>query len=97
MKILTWNIRGMSSELKKRSLSNLVVDKKPEILLIQEFLIQRLWHDADFGYAFVGAEGASGGITTIWNKDFLSVEDVISTKVSFALEVTFLETFLLSS
>lgn len=38
------------------------------------------WCDADFDHAVVGAEGASGGIITIWNKDFLNVEEVITSK-----------------
>ncbi|KAI8561504.1 hypothetical protein RHMOL_Rhmol04G0345200 [Rhododendron molle] len=41
--------------------------------------MQRIWFDADFGFAVVQAEGASGGLITIWNNVF-KVEEVILRK-----------------
>lgn len=88
MKLVSWNIRGMSSDFKKRYLRKLVADKKPEFLLRQEsklevvdrFIMQRIWFDADFEFAEVPAEGASGGVITIWNNSVFKVEEVISRK-----------------
>ncbi|KAG5525591.1 hypothetical protein RHGRI_032032 [Rhododendron griersonianum] len=58
------NLKLGSSDVKKRNVRKLVLDKKPEVLLIQEskleavdsFLVQRLWYDAEFEVAAVGAE-----------------------------------------
>lgn len=87
MKLVSWNIRGLSSDTKKRSARKLV-EKKPDVLLIQEskfetvdkFLVQRLWYDAEFEVAVVGAEGLSGGIVSIWNRNFFKVEEIITNK-----------------
>ncbi|KAI8551631.1 hypothetical protein RHMOL_Rhmol06G0201000 [Rhododendron molle] len=59
----------MSSDFKKICVRNLVADKKPEFFLLQEsklevvdrFIMQRIWFDADFEFAVVQAEGASRG------------------------------------
>ncbi|XP_058211519.1 uncharacterized protein LOC131323689 [Rhododendron vialii] len=78
----------MSSDFKKRCLRKLVADKKPEFLLLQEsklevvdrFIMQRIWFDADFEFAVVQAEGASGGAITIWKNNVFKFEEVISRK-----------------
>lgn len=88
MKIISWNIRGLSSAVKKRYVNSLLKERKPDILLIQEtkmeltedFQVKNLWYDTELEYAVVNAEGLSGGIITIWSLNALAVEEVISTK-----------------
>lgn len=36
MKVVSWNIRGMSSDVKKRILRNLARERRPDILMIKE-------------------------------------------------------------
>ncbi|KAH7861840.1 hypothetical protein Vadar_031605 [Vaccinium darrowii] len=88
MKIISWNIRGLSSAVKKRFVNSLLKERKPDILLIQEtkveqmedFHVKKLWYDTELEYAVVNANGLSGGIITIWSLNAWVAEEVISTK-----------------
>lgn len=79
MKIISWNIRGLGSSVKKRFISKLIKERAPEVLLIQETKvdkfeidsIRRMWGKVEVDFAEVGAEGASGGLLTMWNKEAL--------------------------
>lgn len=68
MQIISWNIRGFGSSVKKRFVSKLIKKRKPDMILIQEtkmesidrFIVQKLWGNGDFEFAFSEASGASG-------------------------------------
>lgn len=76
MQIISWNIRGLGSSVKKRFVLKLIKKRKPDMVLIQETkletidvcLVQNLWGSGDFGFACSSASGASGGLLAIWNK-----------------------------
>ncbi|KAF7141750.1 hypothetical protein RHSIM_Rhsim06G0134700 [Rhododendron simsii] len=54
-------LRGLSSDTKKRSARKLVeLIQESKLEMVDEFLVQRLWYDAEFKVAVVGAEGLSG-------------------------------------
>lgn len=69
MQIISWNIRGMGSFVKKRILSKLVKRRKPDMVLLQETklelvdraIAQRIWGGLNLDFVFSGSVGASGG------------------------------------
>lgn len=78
MLLLSWNIRGLGSSIKKRFLFKLLKKQKPDIILVQEtkldkverIVIQRMWRSSDFGFACSDAVGASGGFCVFGMKVF---------------------------
>ncbi|CAL0333597.1 unnamed protein product [Lupinus luteus] len=83
MIIISINIRGLGGRLKKKEIRDLVRVYKPDFICIQETkmdcvnskLCHSLWGGEEIDWAFVPAEGASGGILSIWNKkNFVSEE-----------------------
>jgi hypothetical protein len=62
--------------VKRRCVSNLIQVQKVDFMAIQETkleviseeLCHRLWGDSDCDWAFLPAEGNSGGILSIWRK-----------------------------
>ncbi|KAI8569700.1 hypothetical protein RHMOL_Rhmol02G0297800 [Rhododendron molle] len=45
---------------------------------VDKIAIQRIWGNADLDFASASAVGASGGLLTIWNKEFFTADSVIS-------------------
>lgn len=80
IKILSWNIRGLGSNLKKRFVNELIKSRKPDIMFVQETKIEimhtdwveRMWDNNNMDFMFVEAESASGGLVTMWNRDCFS-------------------------
>ena len=75
MKVISWNCRGLGHPSKTAALKDIIDHEKPGILMSQETkqrlqeikgTIDQLRHYD--GHIFE-ARGASGGITTIWNKN----------------------------
>lgn len=97
MKIISWNIRGLGSNLKKkRFLSKLVKHRKPDVLFIQESklenveqaVIQRIWGNPDVGFSISSSEGASGGLLTLWNSEIFKPHAITSHKHFILVEGT---------
>ncbi|KAH7862633.1 hypothetical protein Vadar_007453 [Vaccinium darrowii] len=65
MKLISWNIRGLGSSVKKRFVSKSVRDRNPEVLMIQEMkvesleegIIKKMWGNPDVEFAESGLEG----------------------------------------
>ena len=75
MKFISWNCRGLGHPSKIASLKDLADHEKPGIIMIQETkqrlqemtrIIEQLRH---YEGQICEARGASGGITTMWNKN----------------------------
>lgn len=73
MKLVPWNCRGLGSIQKVKTLRDLIIIAKPNILLIQEIktkepemlsLGNKIWKH-NFGVA-CSASGTSSGINTFW-------------------------------
>jgi hypothetical protein len=81
MKILFYNVRGLGGFEKKSEVKRQVNDKKPFVLCIQESkmsvindsLIKAIWGCSTVGYSFQPSIGASGGMLTIWDSNFVEV------------------------
>jgi len=75
MKIISWNVWGLGGFEKRREVCNLVREKKPLILCIQETklvridvqLSQSLWGGVDVEFSFQPSIGASGGLLSLWD------------------------------
>ena len=75
MKIVSWNCRGLGSRKKSEAMRDLIRISNPDILLIQETIMeeeeflqtsQMFWK---YGEGTVrSARGSSGGIGTVWKK-----------------------------
>jgi len=86
MKIISLNVRGLGSFEKRREVRNLVREKNPFILCIQEtklaifddFVRNNIWGDACVGYSFRPSLGASGGLVTLWDSKEVDVWSTIS-------------------
>jgi len=75
MKIISWNIRGLEGFEKRREVCQLVREKKPFILCIQEtklsvfdgLVCKSIWGDTNVDFSFQSSSGASGGLVTRWD------------------------------
>lgn len=77
MRIVSLNIRGLGGRIKKNSVRELVIKEKVEFLCLQETKLEAvndrlayvLWGSSDCQWVFSGAEGMSGGLCCIWDKE----------------------------
>jgi len=75
MQLLSWNVKGLGGAGKKKEVCNLVREKKPFILCLQEtkllvidaFVCKSIWGDGNVDYSYQPSVGASGGIVTLWD------------------------------
>lgn len=75
MKVVSINIRGLGSRLKKDKIRNLIREEKADFIAIHESklvevdsgLVRSLWGDQDVEWPFTSAEGNSGGIISMWS------------------------------
>jgi mannosylglycoprotein endo-beta-mannosidase len=76
MIVCSFNIRGLGSRVKRKKIRDLVRGEKLDFLAIQETkmesiseaFVNSLWGSCDCDWAYLPAEGNSGGILSIWNK-----------------------------
>ena len=81
MKLISWNVRGLGGHEKRREVRQLVREKCPLILCIQEtkcvtfddFMCNSIWGDANVGYSFQPSLGASSGLVTLWDSSEVEV------------------------
>lgn len=79
MKIMSWNIGGLNSLHKQDVVHNFVRDHRPDILLVQDSKLSKEKVEKIKMFNFCGvhsnkSEGASGGIVTFWNLNFIRGE-----------------------
>ncbi|KAH7839407.1 hypothetical protein Vadar_003744 [Vaccinium darrowii] len=85
MRVLSWNIRGLGSRVKKRFLIKIIKDRRPDITFIQESKLeqvelsdyQRFWGNLGVAGVFSKSDGASGGLISMWNTDIFRLEQSI--------------------
>lgn len=83
---VTWNVRGLCDSGKRRVCKHAVNKLKPLVLLLQETKLdglrqqslQDLASSLNMGIMAFPAEGAAGGLATMWRVGFLEVVDSIS-------------------
>lgn len=75
MKIITWNVRGLSSAPKRALMKGLITSCNPDFVILTEtkleivnrFIIKSLWSSISIAWAFCKANGSSGGIIIMWD------------------------------
>lgn len=86
MKMVTLNIRGTGSDEKRRELSSMLAREKPDVLALQETLLEqdvnesfkRLWKHSELGYTQKLSTGRSGGLLLFWNKEVWNTSQIIA-------------------
>ncbi|KAL4386427.1 hypothetical protein GQ457_09G031250 [Hibiscus cannabinus] len=94
MKLMSWNIRGIGSELKVSELRRVIRVHKVDLVFIQEpkkevvkeDLIRKIWYDDDFDFRFSGAEGKAGGLFSVWNSKAFELNTCLITRNTIFLE-----------
>ena len=75
MKFLSWNLRGLNNTQKQYALNQCIFQEKVDCVLIQETkmssanfdrIVSHVWPGAS--YMHMDADGASGGISIMWNQ-----------------------------
>jgi len=100
MKIISWNVRGLGSTVKRKEVCNLVREKKPFLLRLQETKLSKfdatvcksLWGDVNADFSFQPSAGASGGIFTSWDTQEVEVWSSFSFDHVLAVSGRFLKT-----
>ena len=82
MKILSWNVRGLGRDDRRRRVKEFLRQKNVDMVLLQETkksniddnVIRSLWPSDSVEYMEVDAEGSAGGILCIWNPMTFSLQ-----------------------
>ena len=87
MKFLSWNVRGLNNPQKQYALKQIIFQEKIDYMLIQKMscasfdkIAGYIWPGA--GYLHMDADGASGGIATMWNLNSMKGYEVWKDKNS---------------
>jgi len=81
MRIVSWNVHGLGGLEKRKEVKELVKDKVPLELCIQEtklqvidgFLCTSLWGPSNHDFSYSPSVGASGGLVAIWDTSEVEV------------------------
>jgi exonuclease III len=93
MKITSWNIRGMKFLYKQIMMKKKIPMMKADIVLLQETkydegnirrITQRIWLGCESRW--IVAEGASRGISTLWDLEIIDMEDMSSRPMILTLK-----------
>ncbi|GLT56373.1 hypothetical protein SLA2020_294170 [Shorea laevis] len=76
MKLISFNVRGLGSVLKRKEVGKLVRVERPDVLFLQETklemvegnLCKMLWFSDEFDWVMKESVGASEGLLCIWNR-----------------------------
>ncbi|TYI32171.1 hypothetical protein ES332_A04G040300v1 [Gossypium tomentosum] len=78
MKIVSWNIRGLGSNIKIAMVNRL----ETKLVEVSRDMISRMWGNDNFDFRFTAAVGRSGGLITIWDKaSFMLKKDMCSNRL----------------
>ncbi|KAL6503451.1 hypothetical protein OROGR_025374 [Orobanche gracilis] len=80
MKILSFNVRGLGSRIKRKAIQELIRGQKIDFCCIQEtkmevmndFISADVWGDRNCSWADKPSDGRAGGILSIWNNEVFS-------------------------
>jgi exonuclease III len=100
MLVLSYNARGLGGGEKREKIHNLVRDKNPFVLCIQEsklsvvddVLIKSIWGDAPSAFSYKPSVGASGGLITVWDSTRVMVWSFMSLAHVLVIQGTVLTT-----
>lgn len=75
MKLLSWNVRGLGSAAKKRAMKEVILNIKPDIVVLQEVkqievdkrFISSSWGSRFKEWVLMPSEDRRGGILIVWD------------------------------
>ncbi|GMI80362.1 hypothetical protein HRI_001705500 [Hibiscus trionum] len=75
LKIISWNIRGLGRRKKARAIRNMVNERKPQFLFVQETklssfpqaVLRSMGCDRRFEFCWAPAEGSADGLISLWD------------------------------
>ncbi|XP_058775206.1 uncharacterized protein LOC131649462 [Vicia villosa] len=81
MIVVSMNMRGGGSSAKRKRVASLIQKGGPEICFLQETklsslssrMVKELWGDENVEWSVSDSVGASGGILTMWKKDYFDL------------------------
>jgi len=81
MSLVSWNVWGLGGWEKRKEVKDLVKEKLPFVLCLQEtklqlidgFLCTSLWGNSKHDYSYSSSVGASGGLLTVWDTSEVEV------------------------
>jgi len=81
MRLVSWNVRGLGGLEKRKEVKDLVKEKLPFVLCLQEtklqlidvFLCTSLWGNSNHDYSYSPSVGASGDLLTAWDTSEVEV------------------------
>ena len=87
MKLISWNVRGCNSQLKKRLFKWKIQIEKPTILFLQEtkcssedlaIFGRKFWRGEET--VAIDASGAAGGLGLLWNPNLVSITNLVGSR-----------------
>ncbi|XP_052623650.1 uncharacterized protein LOC128128957 [Lactuca sativa] len=94
MNLMTLNIRGIGETAKAEWVCRLKRNQRLSLIAIQEtqlgdlensLNIARCWGNDNYGFEYVDASGRSGGLLTIWDPSFFSVDESVMSRHFLAI------------
>jgi len=94
-RLLSWNVRGLNDSHKRDVIKSFLREWRCDLICLQETklevvslsVIRSLWGNFSAGFDFLKAEGASGGIIVMWDKNIFNL--VSSSQWVFSLTCFF--------
>lgn len=91
-RILSWNIRGLNSEVHRRDLKVLRSKWLPNIICLQETKMSKIsgtdissfWSTNEVKAIYQEARGLSGGLLICWNDEKIALKDYWNLEYSLA-------------
>lgn len=85
MKILSFNVRGLTSRVKWRAVREIAGEEQVDMILLQETKLQSidtricgaLWGDGNFEWEFSPSIDRAGGLICIWRRGAFQLQDCI--------------------
>ena len=93
MKIISWNIRGLSGAHKQELVRNMIKDQRPDFLLIQETKMKREMVGKTSFNKFISneaidLEGASGGVLMLYKKGVHKITSIYNAGNAFLCKLS---------
>ena len=95
MKILSWNIRGGGSSLKRRAIKETICKANPDIIVLQETkreevsksFVGSIWRSRFKEWIVLPAIGTAGGILIMWDVRWVDIKDSLLGEFSASIFV----------
>ncbi|KAL8506727.1 hypothetical protein ACS0TY_017576 [Phlomoides rotata] len=67
MKMMTYNIRGLGSKVKRREIKKIIRDQETKLEVINDVVCKSVWGEGHVEWAYRKAEGRAGGFISLWD------------------------------